>query len=98
MKTLSRLSDECKKCSHVDDCDDKRMVACAMREWEPNIIVDVKNPITMPIKQPTLRVDHPITINMGEYMPINMSIEEITERVAEEIKKAFKIQCAYNKS
>lgn len=95
MQTISKLSDECQKCPHVNDCGNKRMVACAMREFEPNIAVEVKAPITMPIAHPMLKIEHSITINMGEYGTINTSLEKIAEKLKEDLYKNF--NCSFNK-
>jgi hypothetical protein len=94
LQAISKLSDECKKCSHVDDCDNKRMVACAMKEWKP-IIADAAAPITMPLVQPMVRVEHPITINMGEFGTINTSREEIVESIKKSIYKS--LNCSFSR-
>ena len=36
MPSISKMSDKCKKCPHVKECDNKRMVASAMIECKPN--------------------------------------------------------------
>lgn len=51
---LSMDSDECLKCPHHDNCDEKRMVACALLEMSHKQILQpiaqpVMNPIMMPI-------------------------------------------------
>lgn len=94
VQTISKLSDECKKCPHVNDCDNKRMVACAMRELKPNI-VDATAPITMPLAQPMWRIEHPITINMGEYGAIDTSLEEIAEKLKKDFYK--NLNCSFSK-
>jgi hypothetical protein len=95
MPTLSKLSDECKKCPHVDDCDNKRMVACALKEWEPNTMAPATAPITMPLAQPMLRVECHITIDMGKYGRIDILREEIEKQLLNELyKNAFKLNCS----
>jgi len=94
VKTISELSDECKKCPHVNNCENKRMAACALKEWKPNI-VDNTLSITMPIAQPILRIENPITINMGEYGTINTSLEEIAEKIKKNLYK--NLNCSFNK-
>jgi hypothetical protein len=54
----SKLSEKCKKCRHVDNCDDKRMEACAVMEVmskPTNIASNISTPLTMQIAAPVLR-------------------------------------------
>lgn len=39
MTSISKTCDKCMKCLHVDNCDEKRMVACGLMEmgFKPNI-------------------------------------------------------------
>lgn len=94
MQIISKLSDKCKKCLHVNSCDNKRMVACAMREMKPNIAGAIVH-MPMPLSQPISRIGHPITINMGEYGTINTSLEEIAEKLKKDFYKSF--NCSFNK-
>lgn len=74
MATLSKLAPKCKKCPHVDNCDDKRMVACAIMKGEIDVESNAKPmmaPILAPIINPVIRVD------------------SIAEQVAEQIRKDF---------
>lgn len=94
MKTISKLSDECRKCSYLDNCDNNRMVVCAMEEWKPNM-ADVVAPTITPLSQPMLRIEHPITINMGEYGTMNTSLEEISEKIKKDFYK--NLNCSFNR-
>lgn len=94
MQAISKLSDECKKCLHVNDCNNKRMVACAMREWKPNA-VNATASITMPPVQPMLKIEHPIKINMGEYGSVNTSLEEIAEKLKKDFYK--NLNCTFDR-
>lgn len=55
MQTLSKLSDQCKKCPHVDNCDNKRMVACAMSDYKQPMVEPRTVNINVPAMQPILR-------------------------------------------
>jgi hypothetical protein len=69
MPSLSKLSDECKKCTHVEYCDEKRMVACALIEMpETKMATMSVSPIAAPALAPIFKKHTPITINMGEYV------------------------------
>lgn len=87
MPTLSKLSDKCKKCKHVDDCDEKRMVACAIAELPPSRLENITKPFAASISMPVARENTPITINMGEYGKIETSMEEINERIEKNLYK-----------
>jgi hypothetical protein len=95
VQTISKLSGECKKCPHVNDCDDKRMVACAMAEMPQQAMKESMAPVMAPVMQPMLRISHPITINMGEYGTIETSIEEMTEKLKKDLYK--NLNCSFNK-
>lgn len=93
MPALSRMSDKCRKCKHVDDCDNKRMVACAIAELPPSSMENATMPLTAPLSAPVLRKHTTITINMGEYGTINTSLEEIQEKIKKDLLK--KLQCGF---
>ncbi|MBU3176083.1 hypothetical protein KPL47_06840 [Clostridium estertheticum] len=84
MPTVSKLSTKCKKCPHVKNCDNKRMVACALRE-NPSMINNIAAPLTMSITIPILR---------------DTSIQaQIAEQLKKDLyKKIFNVNCAFNKS
>ncbi len=93
MKTISKLSDECRKCSYLDECNNKRMAACAIEEYKPNM--DSATVLTaIPLSQPVKRID-PITINMGESGTINTSLEEIAEKLKKDFYKH--LNCSFNR-
>ncbi|MBU3171363.1 hypothetical protein [Clostridium estertheticum] len=96
MVTLSKLHDKCEKCEQRDNCDDKRMVACAIAERSQPITCGIGLSNTMPLAQPFARKHTPIIINMGEYGAINTSMEEIAEQLKKNLYKD--INCAFNKS
>jgi hypothetical protein len=73
----SKLSEKCKKCPHVNNCNNKRMEACAVMEVirEPNLRPNITVPLAMPITAPVLR---------------DTSIQaQIAEQIAEQLKKDF---------
>lgn len=96
MPSLSKLSDKCKKCHHVNDCDNKRMVACGMIELKPNVAESAAS-ITMSVSQPMLRKQTPIIISMGEYGTINTSLEEMSEQLKKDLYRSLSIECAYGR-
>lgn len=84
---LSKLSDECSKCKDKDNCNDKRMAACTAMIM----------PLTNTLSQPMLRQYTPIVINMGRYGSVDTSLEDIKEKINNEISNAFKIDCAFTR-
>lgn len=94
LKNISKLSDKCRKCSCFDKCNNRRMVACAIAEYKPNVASTMSS-TAAPISQHLKRVENPITINMGEYGTINTSLEEISEK----LKKDFYeyLNCSFNR-
>ncbi|SMB95415.1 hypothetical protein SAMN00017405_0397 [Desulfonispora thiosulfatigenes DSM 11270] len=96
--TLSKICDECKNCKNKDACNNKRMVACALAEMSKPNLESRTMPNTAPLRQPFTRKHTPITIKMGEYGNINTSMEEINNKISQQINKGFQINCAFNKS
>ncbi len=94
MKTISKLSDKCIKCLYLDECNNKRMVACAIEEYKPNM-ASATVPTAIPFSQPVKRIEHTITINMGESGIINTSLEEIAEKLKKDFYKH--LNCSFNR-
>lgn len=95
MATLSKLSDKCKKCPHVDDCENKRMVACALAEMPKSNALDIVASNTPSNYIPTSRKHTPITINMGECGGIQTSLEELHEQFKRDLEKELYKGCNY---
>lgn len=58
MKTISKLSDKCEKCKHVDSCDEKRAMLCMVKthiEENPAIGAQISQPNRQPLTQPIIR-------------------------------------------
>ncbi|APM39394.1 hypothetical protein [Clostridium kluyveri] len=99
MASISKLAEKCKKCPHVDYCNDKRMEACAFVKISEKASVNHTVPVTASLMAPMARPYTPITINMGEYGNINTSMEEIKEKIKKQFyRNAFSIKCSFNKS
>lgn len=93
--SLSKLSSKCKKCPNVKNCNNKRMEACALAEIPKLSTMNATNNTTMPLTQPILRTEHPVTINMGEYGSIDTSLEEIAEKLKKDFYK--NLNCSFNR-
>lgn len=63
MSSISKLSDECQKCTYKDDCNNKRIMACALAKTKkynsiPNKAVGVINQLN---KQVAINITAEIT-------------------------------------
>lgn len=98
MGAISRLSEKCKKCPHVDYCNDKRLEACAFVKMPGNASIKHTAPVISMSAIPMAMTHTPITINMGNYESINTSMEEINEKIKKQFyKNAFNINCGFNR-
>lgn len=90
MGSLSKLSERCKKCKHVDDCNEKKMEACAYIEPAGAIM---SAPTTQASMQPIMR--ETIMINTGKNALGKVEIykDELIEKIKEDIYKS----CGVNK-
>lgn len=97
MDSISRLSEECKKCSYVKKCNNKRMEACAFIKLPEKLSNDCVAPLTNMLSTPISRTHTPITIKMGEYGNINTSLEEIQKQIEQNLYSALQIpSCKFN--
>ena len=90
MFTLSRTAEKCRKCPNVENCNDKRLEACALAELPKQASININTPLTGLSKPIT-----PITIHMGEYGDINTTMKEINEKINEKIAKALSVNSCY---
>gem|GEM_PF-443287 len=95
MDGLTKLHEGCKECKYENNCNEKRMVACAVMELPPNIGANIKAPIKDNLGMPTARKNASITINMGD-TKIDTSLEEIAKRIEEDFYK--KMRCDFIKT
>lgn len=93
---ISKLHEKCQKCEYKDECDEKRMVACAIITELPPLNENASMPIVAGISMPVARVVTPITINMGEYGVINTSLEELKKELEEDFYR--QIRCDFRRS
>jgi len=67
-KVISKLSDKCKRCNHVNECNEKRMMLCRAAD-KPSIALNIQ-PVVAPLLQPVLR-DTSIQAEMHEQLKKN---------------------------
>lgn len=98
MGSISRLAEKCKKCPHMEYCNDKRMEACAFIEMPEKASINCTAPFTSSLMAPVARTHNPIIINMGNYGTLNTSLEDIQKKLAKRFyENAFNINCNFNR-
>ncbi|MEY7998615.1 hypothetical protein AB8U03_00115 [Clostridium sp. Mt-5] len=81
MCSISRLSEKCRKCPNVKNCNDKRREACAFMKLPKKLLNNCTSPLTNSLMEPAAKPYTPITIKMGEYGDIHTSLEQIHENI-----------------
>jgi hypothetical protein len=89
MASISKTSDKCMKCPHVDNCDEKRMVACALMEvdFKPNI---AESNATMNTTMNAIQITNSIINDKT----ISTQIEE---QFKKDFYKRYNFLCDFNK-
>ena len=91
MIVFSRDSDECKACEHYEDCDNKRMVMCALREMPPteSMIVPAANGACAPLLQ-DMAVKHDYReIKIDTNTTVTVDIEDIKKQIERDFYKSM---------
>lgn len=74
----NKLYEQCKKCKYKDDCDEKRMVACAYMRNEP-MLADASAEIAAPVMQPIIVKHDYRNIKVGENTTITIDLVDLEE-------------------
>lgn len=83
---LSKQYEKCEVCKYKNDCDNKRMVACAYIQ-KPNVLSPLVNDVSQPLTQ-DLAVKHDYRdIYIDVNTTITIDLEEIKRNIAKEISK-----------
>lgn len=86
--TFSKDHKVCQKCKYYDDCDNKRMVACAVFPERP-----LTDPLQAEIAQPLMNniaVKHDCRdIKINDSMTITIDLEELKEQMRKELYVAL---------
>lgn len=85
---LKQLSEQCKNCEYKDNCDEKRMVACGVLEYEP-LQQPYTEPITQPLQQEYLVKHDYRNIKVGENTTVTIDLEEIKKKMEEDFYKSL---------
>lgn len=83
----SKLYKQCEKCNYKDDCDEKRMAACAVANYEP-MLATAAAELTQPIMQP-MAVKHDYRdIWIDENTTITIDLEDLKEQMQRDFYKS----------
>lgn len=84
---LSKLSKQCEKCKYKDDCDEKRMAACAVANYEP-MLADAASELTQTIMQPiSAKPPELRNVWIDENTKIQIDLNDITEQLKRDFYK-----------
>ena len=78
MGSLSKLSEKCKKCPNVDECNHKKMELCAYIE-PTNISANISKNAPQSLAMPLLR--ETMTINDGRGNMVNVYKDDIAKQI-----------------
>lgn len=83
---FSKDHEACQKCKYYDDCDNKRMVACAVFPERP-LTAPLQTKIAQPLMNDIAVKHNYRDIKINESMTITIDLEEQKERMRQEIYK-----------
>lgn len=89
MKIISQLSEKCQKCPYVNDCDEKRMVACGMMERPEKMFNSASAAMTMPIAAEMLVKHDYRDIKISPTQTVTVDLEEMKKDFEKQIYKAL---------
>lgn len=89
MQTISRLSEECRKCPFVSKCDNKRMEA--MLYMEPNVASSASVDYVAPVLADILAKHDYRDIKIAENTTITIDVEELKRQMKKEFYKQLEI-------
>lgn len=89
MKIVSKLHEKCEKCPYVNDCNEKRMVACGMMERPQKMFNSASAAMTMPIAAEMLVKHDYRDIKIGPTQAVTIDLEEMNKDLEKRIYKAL---------
>lgn len=89
MVVFSKTSDECLQCAHFNDCDKKRLVACAMKELPTQIAAKAAESVSMPLVE-DLAVKHDYrNIKVDENTTVTIDLEDLKRQMEKDFYKSL---------
>lgn len=77
---LSQLSDKCRQCPKVDECDHKVMQACAYIVGG-DMLSDVAQPSKADMVEPMLKEERLVNVKVAEGMTVMLDLNELARRM-----------------
>lgn len=89
--TISKTDERCLKCEHNKDCDEKRMVMCAMAELPPpkQYLQPATADLTMPLAQDVLVKHDYRDIKIDKNTTVTIDLEEMKKKLTEDLWKSI---------
>lgn len=92
MITFSKTIEKCKSCKYFDDCNNKRMVACALAKIPHPVIAPAAESASQPLMQ-DVAVKHDYrTIHSGVGINFDIDLEDVKRQIERDFYKALNFQ------
>ena len=88
-KIISKLHQKCEKCPHVNDCDEKRMIACGLAERPQPIFETASQAMTMPIAAEIMVKHDYRDIKISPTQTVTVDLEEMKKDIERRLYKAL---------
>ena len=91
MAALKKLAPECEVCEYVNDCDEKRMVACAYMQ-HPQILSPTVAELTQPLTQDILVKHDYRDVRIALNTTVTIDLEDIKRQLKKDLYKHLNCQ------
>lgn len=89
MSNISRLSDKCQKCSHVNNCNEKIEIACAVMERPEKMSMPASEMMTTPIAAEMLVKHSYRDVKINSTQTITIDLEELKKDLERRLYKGI---------
>lgn len=89
MSSISKLHPKCEECRYVDDCDEKRMVACGLLEIKESPAMPAAGSISQPVAQDFFVKHDYRDIKINDTQTITIDLEELKKDLERDIYRAL---------
>ena len=95
--TFSKTDERCLKCEYFDDCDNKRMVMCAAKEFKmPEQYAEkASQDLTIPLTNDILVKHDYRQIKIAPNTTVTIDLEEQKKKLQEDILKHLRLPCDF---
>ncbi len=89
MEIISKVHKKCERCPHVDDCDEKRKVACGMMNLPEPMYETAAQAMTMPVAVEMLATHDFRRVQISPTQTITVDMEKMKKDLKRHIYKAL---------